>query len=353
MRVRLVRNPRELAELLPAWSDLFAGDPRGNARNAPHLVTAFHQMFRPAVAPLVFVVHDRHDRVCGVLPLGLMRQRVGPIILRRLVPLIHWHAYGLDAVIVHDDAQAIGDALRHAIGIAGWDQLALRHLRPDSWLLDPEVAPFRDIDSLNRSSGIPSAHIALPREVVLRGRSGANMAERERKFLASGSIESGWQPVGEGFREAVAEFIEMHGALKTMQQQTTTFRYGTAARDFPGWLLAEARAGRARLFTIRRDGAMVAASVVLVSHGVGHSYRVAWAPALGEFGLGILQTTRLIEACSAQGDQTFDMGPGAEPYKLKWHPELTTLVDLTAIRPTWRVHSANQWLRLRGRPPLV
>ncbi|MES2304386.1 MAG: GNAT family N-acetyltransferase [Gemmatimonadota bacterium] len=350
--MRVVRTSRALAGLLPAWSELFARDPRGNARNAPTLVVAFHQMFQPAVSPLVFVVSDRHERICGVLPLGIARQRVGPLILRRLVPLIHWHAYYCDAVVIPEAGEAVGTALRTAIRQSGWDQLALPHLRADSWLLDPMVAPFREIDSLRATAGLPSPRIALPRDPVLPGRSAVNMAEREAKLRASGSIELGWQLVGPGFREAVAEFIRMHTDLKTVQQQTASFRHGTAARDFPAWLFTEAEAGRARLFTIRRNGVLIAASVVLVSHGVGHSYRVAWAPELAQFGLGILQTTRLIEACSAQGDLLFDMGPGAEPYKLKWRPEVTPLTDLAATRPTWRVRGANHWLRLRGRPPL-
>ena len=351
MDVRVVRQHRDLVALLPDWIRLFERDPRATARSEPHLIHAFHQMFTPEIRPRVLVATDGGGVVRGLLPLGLRLQRIGPIFVRQLVPLIDWHAYFTDAVLDPDQAGDASRALRAALFALPWDQLEIRHIRRESWLLDPKIGIVAGHPQLSQSEGLPAPRITLPTTAALRGRSHKDTCRRERALQRSGEIVMGWEPEGPKLLPAAREFVRLHFALKAFQGQTRTFSFGTAERDFPSWLAHEVATGRAGLFTTRRDGTILAASVILRSHQESHSYRAAWAPAATAFGLGILLTTRAIEACSALGDRVFDLGPGIESYKAKWHPESSALVNLSASRSGWRPALAEAWLRLRGRPP--
>lgn len=349
MQVRLLRASRELDTLLPEWSRLFAQDPHANARAAPHLILGFHRIFTPQVRPRVLIATDANGVLRGVLPLGLLAVRVGPIIIRRLVPLIDWHAYYFDATVHPDKSDITCRALADALETTGWDRLEVRHLRAESWLLRSGGILER-LPGMTRADGLPAPRVSLPRAVALQGRSADDMHRRERALHRTGAVTMGWEVPGPAFRAAVDAFIAMHTALKEFQQQTATFKYGSGARDFPEWLEGEVIAERARLFTIRRDGSLLAAAVVLCGNGEAHSYRAAWAPGGAEFGLGILQTSRVLEACSVAGERVFDLGPGVEAYKAKWRPHVETLVDVAATGVTGRVAFARTWLRLRGRP---
>lgn len=348
MNTRVLRSQREVVALLPEWTALFEADPRRTPRNAPHLTVGFHQMFAPGTVPRVIVVRTPTGTLAGVLALGLRYRRVGPLRLRQLGPLADWHAYYFDAVVDGAQSEAVCRALGAALVSLAWERLELRHLRADSWLLDP-AGVLRGIEQARRTTGIPSHRIQLPREEVLGGRSGEDMRRREKLLHQTGTITSGWEGVGPAFRDTVREFIQLHTALKVQQRQTATFRYGSSATDFPAWLESEVAAGRARLFCFRRDGKLLAVSVVLCAGGETDSYRAAWDTDGAEFGLGILETTRLIEACAACGDRLFDLGPGTERYKAKWRPDVETLVDVDATRRSWRLLGVRTWLRLRGR----
>ncbi|MEP6591344.1 MAG: GNAT family N-acetyltransferase [Gemmatimonadota bacterium] len=348
MESRVLRSRAELNALLPAWRQLFERDPRGNARNAPHRLLAFHQIFTPEIRPRVVVVHDREGRLAGVLPIGLRMRRIGPTWLRELIPLIGSHAYYLDAVVDAERPREVGASMAIALQRMRWERIEFRHIRPEAWLLDLDAGFLGVLPAATRSIGWPAPHITLPAAETLRGRDRKEMQRLERKLLASGSITTGWEAIGPQLPLTIAAFVAMHTALKLRQRQNTVFVWGSAARDFPGWLQQEMNAGRARLFTLRRDGVLLAGCVLFCSHGVAHSYRVAWAPEAAHFGLGILLTTRMIEACEQAGFSRFDMGPGSEPYKAKWHPASDPLVDIASTRSTWRQLLADHWLRLRG-----
>lgn len=349
--VRVVSRAIDLRGLLPEWTQLFARDPRATPRNAPHLTYAFHQMFTPDTQPRVLVASDRAGVVRGVLPLGVRRRRIGPVALRELIPLISWHSYYADAVVDPECSAEVCRALRVTLLQSGWDRLVIRHVHRASWLLDPDVGVLSRLPWLQLTEGVPSAMLALTPLPELGRRSRQDRDRRERALRETGKIRMGWEQPGPGFQKAADDFVRLHTALKRHQRQNCTFRFGSAERDFPLWLEAEVSEGRAGLFSIQRAGVLLAGHVMLRGRQEAHSYRVAWAPEAAAFGLGILQTSRVIEACAALGDRRFDLGPGAEPYKQKWSPQMTTLLDLSGDRGGWRERAAAGWLRLRGRLP--
>jgi len=351
MKVHVVSTRGDLAALLPEWSRLFERDPRAAARSEPHLIHSFHRMFTPEIRPRVLVVTDAQGEVRGVLPLGLQVRRIGPAFVRHLIPLIDWHAHYTDAVVDPDDSDVVCSCLGRALNALAWDRLDINHVRKESWLLDPEIGILTSLPMVSRLEGLPAPRIVLPTTKALGGNSGKDLRRRLRALEATGKVVIGWEPTGPMLLPAVRAFVRLHFELKTVQRQTRTFSFGTSQRDFPPWLVNEISVGRAGLLTTRRDGVLLAASVILRSHGEAHAYRAARDPATAAFSLGILQTTRAIEACTALGDNIFDLGPGSEPYKAKWRPDVSTLVNLTATRSGWRPTLAAAWMRLRGRPP--
>lgn len=347
MQVGVIQNRRDLEALLPKWVRLFASDPRATARCEPHLICAFHRMFTPEIRPRVLVAKDQHDVVRGVLPLGLRLHRIGPVFVRHLGPLIDWHAYFTDAIVDPDFGEEVCAALRKALIALPWEELAIRRVRRESWLLDPEFGVMTRLDGVRKAEGDPACRISLPARATLQRKDLAELRRRERALLDSGEVVTGWETVGPHLLATIHEFVRLHSQLKAFQGQTQTFTLGTANRDFPEWLAAEITAGRAGLFITRRDGQLLAASIVFRSHRTSHSYRTAWAPEAAALGLGTHQTALLLEACSERGDSVYDLGPGSEPHKLKWHPEVPVLVDLTVSRDGWRSTLAAAWLRLR------
>ncbi|MES2124547.1 MAG: GNAT family N-acetyltransferase [Gemmatimonadota bacterium] len=348
MKSRIVESPHALHGLLSEWQQLFERDPRGSARNGPHRLLAFHRIFTPDIHPRVIVVRDHDGKLRGVLPVGLRRRRVGPVVLRGLVPLIGTHAYHFDAVIDPDHSLAVGAAIAEGLNRIARDGLALRHVRPGAWLLDAEAGVLRALPALIRHEGLPSPRVRLGSGETIRGRDAKEMHRLERHLFATGDIRMGWEPAESALVQTIDELMTLHTRLKRWQKQRMVFLEGSANRDFPPWLASEIGAGRARLFTIRRDGRLLAGCILFCNRDEAHSYRVAWDPDEARLGLGILITTRTLEACEASGLSVFDLGPGTEPYKAKWHPEVDQLTDLRESRDGLRSRIAERWLRLRG-----
>ena len=333
---------------MPEWFALYQRDLRATPYSDPNLLLPFHAMFVPHVQPRVIVARGADGTLRGVLPLGLERRRVGPIFLRKLQSLISWHAVFPDAVVDAERAAEVLPALARALDSLPWDELAMTRVREDAWLLDSRLGFLEHIPQLRRDAGEPAPQVALqPDCPLLLGHDGKELRRTLRRLEELGTLRIGWEDAGIAGREATAEFVAMHGRLKAYQQQTRTFTFGTATRDFPDWLADESGFGRAGLFTVRLNGRMLAGCVVLRAKTRACAYRAAWELDVAKYGVGVLLVTEVMAACRAAGDITFELGPGREPFKNKWQPSIHHLTTLRCTRPTWRRRAANAWLRAR------
>jgi CelD/BcsL family acetyltransferase involved in cellulose biosynthesis len=338
-----------LKELEARWTALHALDPRAGAWTHPSLLIGFHRMFRPGGEPLVLAALDSGGVLRGVLPLSIQSRRVGPVMVRRAQPFAAWHSCFTDAVIDPDHGATVLPALARALDSVPWDELAMTRVREDAWLLDSSLGFLEHIPQLQREAGEPAWRVTLqPDRPMLVGHDGRELRRTLRRLEERGTLRIGWEAAGNTGREATAEFVAMHGRLKAYQQQTRTFTFGTATRDFPDWLAEESGFGRAGLFTVRLNGRMLAGCVILRAKAQSCSYRSAWELDVAKYGVGVLLLTEVMAACRAAGDITFDLGPGREPYKNKWQPSIHHLTTLRISRPTWRSRAANAWLRARG-----
>ena len=349
VRIDVLSRAADLRVLVPEWSALYERDLRATPYSDPNLLLPFHAMFVPHVQPRVIVARSADGALRGVLPLGVERQRVGPIFLRKLQSLIGWHAVFPDAVVDAERATEVLPALARALDSLPSESLALTRVREDAWLLDASVGFLEHIPRLQHEAGEPAPRVALqPDRPLLVGPDGVEARRTLRRLEERGTLRIGWEDAGMTGREAAAEFVAMHGRLKAYQKQTRTFAFGTATRDFPDWLVGESLAGRAGLFTVRLNGRMLGGSVILRAKAKSYSYRLAWELDFAKYGVGVLLFTHAMAECRAAGDTAFELGPGREPYKNKWRPSIHHLTTLRFTRPTWRTSTANAWLRARG-----
>jgi CelD/BcsL family acetyltransferase involved in cellulose biosynthesis len=350
VQVSVVSSASGLDTIQDEWIRLYEQDPRATPWSDPRLLLAFHRMFVPKVRPRVLIARSADGVLRGVLALGMERRRVGPVFTRQLHSLISWHAVFPDAIVDPDHAAQVLPALARAVAELPAESLSLRRVRDDARIVDPDLGFLEELPPSAREEGeaIWSVNLQSDRP-FLAGQDGTELRRRLRRLEEHGKVQIGWEESGIAGRVATVEFVSMHGRLKTYQQQTRTFTFGTAADAFPDWLAAESVAGRARLLSIRSNERMLGGVVILRANGKAYSYRVAWEPEFARYGLGILLLTRAMTACRDAGDSDFDLGPGHEAYKNKWQPSIRPSVMLGFDRPTWRGRTANAWLRVRGK----
>jgi CelD/BcsL family acetyltransferase involved in cellulose biosynthesis len=349
LAVDVVSSQQRLAELEEVWSHLHQRDAHASGWTEPHLLFEFQRMYFPAHRPLVLVARDGIGTVHGILPLAMEAHRVGPVYLRRVVPLANWQTCYPDAVIEPGTESTVMPALANALGQMAWDELKLLWVKPDSHLLHPVHGLAGGIPELRREPGLPLWIRALQGEHVLtREKTQKEGARRFRRLSERGAIKIGWEPL-DRIVSATQEFVALHSRLKDHQKQRAYYRLGNAAGAFPEWMRHQTTAGRADLFAVRCDDTLIAGKIILRHRRDASSYRTAWEPGLATFGLGILIMTEAIEACRARGDLGFDLGPGVEAYKSEWASQSGQTTTLRATRNTWRSRLARRWTERRRR----
>ena len=350
LRVEILRTHGQLADLQAEWSRLHQRDTHSSAWTEPHLLCAFNRMYVPTHRPLVLVARAADGTARGVLPLAFERHRVGPVYLRRIVPLAGAQVCYPDAVIDPGTGATVMAALATALGQMPWDELRFRWVKPDSHLLNATHGLGHGVPELRSEPGDPLWQpVLLDQRELLHGGARKEMLRRSRRLSERGTITIGWESP-ERVVGTAAEFVALHTRLKDFQKQLAFYRLGTAGHDSPQWLGQESAAGRAGLFTIRCDGALIAGAIILRHRDRAACFRVAWDPTFATFGLGILLMTRAMEACRERGDRNFDVGHGVETYKGNWASRDGQTMTISATRDTWRSEVARRWLALRRHP---
>ncbi len=339
MKVRLVTSLREFDALAPIWREVT----EEGGQTSPFLSHDWFACCWRTAGP------NRHREV------WLLEDAAGP---GALIPLVRWKAKvrGLPVRIAgfldspdspfveFPVAGMLDEVIRTFLGSLrerrDWDALSLPKLPAQSRTLKaleaalPEHFPWR-VAGREHS---PYLAISESWEEFFR-----NKTQRFRKTCRNieNRLPRGGTVTVEEHREVdpdgpvFAEVLEVSRqswkgvrgvAMATMKGMPRFFHEFTRRASANGWL---------RLWILRLDGRAVATEYQIGANGCLHALRADFDSALAELSPGAYLNLRIIRSLFEQpGVQEYNMGPGANPYKLRWATGVHETVDLQAYAPS-------------------
>lgn len=329
-RLEIVRDAARLAEVGPAWDELWT--------RTDSLVFQSHAW----ISAWWQTVPDRHarqlriglvwngDRLDAVMPLCLHR--------RRGLRFLEWAANSYsdyeDVLAGPDCATAALERLwAELAGLGGFDIALLNRLRPD--------ARMRELASGARPTLMPNHRSEVSHRVTGAWTSGAAWFDSQSK-KARQNYRRGQSAMAEfgtaRFRmlaadEPLAPVLARLSALKrkwldARGHTSALFEEGEAALS--ALVAAMARAGVLRIFVLEVDGLIVAISINFEQHGALMAFVTSYDPAFERASPGTLLMSDYIMWAFDHGLHMVDFLCGAEAFKQRFGTDAVTLASLTA-----------------------
>jgi CelD/BcsL family acetyltransferase involved in cellulose biosynthesis len=313
VRAELHRDP--IDPLLPEWEELFARDPEATPFSSPGWARAWWPHWAAGAQPWVVTVRDR-GRLAGIAP--LVSARRGPFkVLSELgrPPGNYW------AVVAAPEARAaVNDAVAGAIrSHAGeWDALLLGGLPEGS---HTEAALRRAGLRVRSRRPAPYPGIELPesfeRYLEELPRKRRKDLRRHVRRLEDERLELRDVRDPVELRAAVDRWQEIRvrwwqSRSKKMDPEHATSRFRDFMRDLVAALVPP---GLAQVWEFRYDGEVVGVEINLMDANRYYSWMGAYAPEVGQLGLGKLAIGESIRASIEAGRSYYDLMVGDEDYK--------------------------------------
>lgn len=168
----------------------------------------------------------------------------------------------------------------------------------------------------------------------LRGQPGRELNRLRRQLSSVGEVAI-TRVAGVAVADLASDFTSLHTALKRMQNQWAVFAdHPGSSERFGDALRHAAPALDLGGISLSVDGIPRGITLFARRGGEASSWRVAWDPALARYGLGSILFSEVIAWGRERGDHTLRLGPGDEPYKLKWASENDRVFRWRGARPT-------------------
>lgn len=317
-RTRLITGHAALAELREPWQTLCDRCPSATPFQRPEWLIAWARHVR-GPRPWIVTVHDDHDELIGLAPLGLDPRR-------RVLTLLGAGAsdYG-DVLVLPGREPAVLDAMLSAIGHrrARWDACELDEVRPSTSPLTRFALPRGWSVQTSTQSTCPS--LSLPSSVAELG--GRVPARHYRRF----------QQDRRRAERAGALRLERATPASCERLLDGLFSLHDArwrARGKPGCLAdphvqafhrdaaaAFARRDALALYGLHLDDRMIACLYGLEDRQTIYYYLGGFDPAAAQRSPGVLMLGLVLEDAIRRGRSRFDFLRGAETYKYWWGAE--------------------------------
>jgi CelD/BcsL family acetyltransferase involved in cellulose biosynthesis len=277
----------------------------------------------------------------------------------------------VDVLAAPGAAGTVADALaRHLVDQRqDWDLLRLNYLSDTCahWRVLSQALRTAGIDTfiepagfnayIDLSGGFDAYYATRTRKL----KKGVNLSANRLERLGSVSVE--WVRDG-AVDAALAEAIRI--SALSWKQGTGNSLDQPGPRAFIERLTADAvRQGTLSLWLLRVGGRAVATEYQLIAGGCVYALRSDFDPAYADASPGTFLNHHILTRLFEEGLSRYYMGPGANPYKLRWTDTTEPVYRLTAFSPTargrllrWMERSlrpfARQWrdrlLRKEGEP---
>lgn len=354
--IRLVAHEGELLELAGEWNRLVD-------RSRQPSVFLRHEWFeaawqwRRSDASLFVLGWYRDGALASVLPLVLRREGAGPAAIRALEFLAVPDAQLCDLIVGAGDEVAASQAFIRALEArrGAWDILRLRGL-PRGAMGAALADAFRDRRFIVAALE-PDRNLYVP----LSDSWDAYYGTRTRSLKKANNLAANrLQKAG----EVSIRWIEpgTRPAAKDVEHTVATC-VGISARSWKGNIdtgldkpgpqafirrLSERAAERGWLsvWTVSLDGRPVAMEYQLVADGNVYALRADFDAACETISPGSHLSRQLLERMFGRGLQRYYMGPGENPYKLRWTDQGEALDEVWIYGRTMRGRAVALWERL-------
>jgi CelD/BcsL family acetyltransferase involved in cellulose biosynthesis len=327
-----------LEGLRTEWDELVERSERAGVYQTWEWNEAWWRHFKRGKRLRVLQVRQGGELV-GIAPLYVSRHLGTP--LRRLAFLGTGAADYMDVIAPDDRAAEVCSAvLRHLTASRGYDLADLQQMAPTAHLRE-EIehrgkAGSRRHHAVIRQEPCPYMELAPTWDEVaakLGKKMRSNLSYYDRHIAKSfESVESRLAEPQE-LEEAMSALFDLHqkrwnarllpgvlGSAKTQQ-----FHLEVARRFAErGWL---------RLHLVRLEGRTVAVLYCYSYRGRYYYYLGGFAPDLGKYSLGTVQTMHAIKQAISERCAEFDFLRGDEPYKYRWMPQERFNARLLLRRP--------------------
>lgn len=343
---RVIRDRAAFAAFRDEWTRSSVDDPR-----AHQSIFGSHEWFDAALewfpedAALEILCHVPPARPATILPLARRRVSLRGVDFRELafiaVPDTAW----CDAIGREADSDAACEALVDMLmQLEPWDVMRLDKLAVDS------VVATRLARCLARRGFIVTSAVTTRNPCVsLTGTWSAYLASRSRSFKKALNLANNrLGKVGEieiaridadaseaSIDARLADAITVSAASWKRDTGNTLDRPGPQA--FIRRLSAHARARRwLSLWTLAIDGRPLATEYQLIANGIVYALRSDFDPAFEEASPGTHLNRTMLERLFDAGLVRYSMGPGENPYKLRWSDGDEAVVSLVVYGKTLR-----------------
>jgi len=339
MRVRLVTSLREFDALAPLWLEIT----RQSGQISPFLSHDWFACCWRTAGPdrrrEAWLFENSH-RLMAIVPLASWRTSVRSLPVRVLgvldspdTPFVEFPSVGPIEEVVETFLATLREK-------GGWDVLRFSNLPAHSLTFKALGSALTDRFPWRVVRREQSPYLRLSgtwesfyRAKTQRFRKTCRSMENRIRGYGEVSVEEHCQvdPEGSLLREVVEiSRLSWKGprglALATMQGMSRFFRELTQRASTNGWL---------HLWVLRLNSQAVATEYQIGTDGQLHALRADFDPAFGTLSPGAYLNLSIIRSLfERQGVDRYNMGPGANDYKLRWASDADEVVGLEVYAPT-------------------
>jgi CelD/BcsL family acetyltransferase involved in cellulose biosynthesis len=354
MHVRLLTDAEAFSALQPAWDRLHAQCAPGDAFLSHAWFDAAWQWKRAHASLYVLCCVRTDGTLAGVAPLARCEAARAPLPHRALEWLSVPDTQRCDVLAAPADRNAVIAALAAEIArrAADWDVARLQYLAADSLAVRALAPALRDarIDIVETAAGA-NPWIALdtgwPNYFASRSRRLKKAIHLAANRLAkAGRVDVEWLAPGSGEASDVARAIDTITRISSRSWKTSTGN----SLDNPGpqafvRRLAENahRRGWLSVWNLALDGQPVAMELQIACDGAVYALRSDFDAALDELSPGSHLARCMLERLFDAGFTRYHMGPGDNPYKLRWAEGSDPVLALAGYSRSLRGRALAAW----------
>ena len=313
MKVETFTDIDALAEIEPAWWDLWRRVPTATPFAAPAWLLPWWRSFEPG--RLLTVALFAGGELAGLAPLYVEDGRLG----RRLLPLGIGIGDMLDVLIDPARADEVAPQLAAAVAknAADLDCWSAEEAPPGAAVLAiPDPGGWRS--TVQQQSSCPC--LALPpgrklRDVIPPSQYRKIRAARNRMARRDGSLAAA---SAETLGRDLAELFRLHGLRWTSRGEAGVLDDQRVRRFHDASAPALLEAGLLRLTVMRLDGVAAGACYCLCHGAASSAYIAGFDPAYAFESPGTLLFGDAITEAAERGATSFSFLRGREPYKYDW-----------------------------------